>query len=122
MTEKYTSRNERDPDVYKAGDFTSGKMSEIFKQCFIKDLAKINHKQHGMAYMIPEEIIRVLALVLFDKVPGGREYALVVSPKKGDFIKLHQDDQMHAIEDFYNEEFDSWFGLVCHICTPLCSK
>ena len=40
---------------FKAGDFTSGKMSEIFKHCFTEESTTvINHKQHGKLFMIPE--------------------------------------------------------------------
>lgn len=40
---------------FKAGDFTSGKMGEIFKHCFTEVKSTvINHKQHGRLTMIPE--------------------------------------------------------------------
>jgi hypothetical protein len=47
---------------FKAGDFTSGKMGEIFKTCYMGGLAIINHKQFGNAYLIPEDEIRLMAL------------------------------------------------------------
>lgn len=31
-----------------------GKMGEIFKQCYFRDIAIINHKQFGKSYMIPD--------------------------------------------------------------------
>ena len=41
---------------YKAGDFTSGKMGEIFKSVFMDSRTTvINHKQFGDCYIIPKE-------------------------------------------------------------------
>jgi hypothetical protein len=53
-------------DRYKAGDFTSGKMGEIFKNCFMDSrTVVINHKVFGDCYMIPEgDIKRVSNFVL----------------------------------------------------------
>lgn len=43
-------------NTYKAGDFTSGKMGQIFKDVFFdNNTTVINHKQFGECYMIPKE-------------------------------------------------------------------
>lgn len=100
---------------YRAGDFTSGKMGEIFKQCYLKDIAVINHKQFGKAYLMPEEIVRVCVLNILLKQKGfGRYIKGIVSKDSGeqDFLQQHEKYQMHSIEDYFEEEFESWFSVL----------
>ena len=41
--------------IFKAGDFTSGKMGQIFKEAFMGlETTTINHKQFGDCYLIPK--------------------------------------------------------------------
>ena len=58
-------KEESERYTYKAGDFSSGKMGKIFKQCFTEDKVIINHKQFGRAYMISEDIIATQVILLF---------------------------------------------------------
>jgi len=105
-------------DEFKAGDFTSGKMGEIFKSCFIKDMAVINHKQFGKAYMIPEEIVRVVVINLLSKHNEFYKYSKGICGRNSDiqaFMKLEAKAQMHYIEDFYETEFDTWFEIITAI-------
>lgn len=103
---------------FKAGDFTSGKMGEIFKSCFIKDLAIINHKQFGRAYMVPEEIIAVGALAALEKNCNFQRFSKGLCGKDSsyeDFLKENRETQMHHIEDFFETEFDSWLDVLMMI-------
>ena len=105
---------------FKAGDFTSGKMSEIFKECYINDTAVINHKQFGVSYLVPEDLIRVQCLLFLQSDPKFVEFQrfAVGDPvlKKGkesqEFSKLPKEDQMHWIEDFFEEEVDTWLEVI----------
>ena len=100
---------------FKAGDFTSGKMGEIFKECFLQDVAVINHKQFGKAYMIPESIVRTMVLNILEKRNHFKEYAKGWEHKDStfqDFLKLDENEQMHVIQDYYSDHFGSWFEVI----------
>jgi len=100
---------------FKAGDFTSGKMGEIFKECFLRDVAVINHKQFGKAYMIPESIVRTMVLNILEKRNHFKEYAKGWESKEAtfqDFLKLDEGEQMHVIQDYYSDHFGSWFEVM----------
>jgi hypothetical protein len=100
---------------YRAGDFTSGKMSEIFKECYLKDIAVINHKQFGKSYLVPEEIIRVCVLNILLKQKGFIRYIKgIVDKDSGEHEFLQQDIkfQMHFIEDYFEDEFETWFSVL----------
>ena len=100
---------------FKAGDFTSGKMGEIFKECFLHDMAVINHKQFGKAYMIPENIVRSMVLNILEKRSHFKEYTKGWEHKDAtfqDFLKLDEDEQMHAIQDYHSDHFSSWFEVM----------
>ena len=107
-------------DIYKAGDFTSGKMGQIFKNCFKKDFVVINHKQFGNAYLVDESIIRTMAVDrLQDKELFVKYQEFCTGWNKESkhnsyrlFGLLHEDDQKHFIEDFFEEEFHSWFEIL----------
>jgi hypothetical protein len=103
--------------VFKAGDFTSGKMSEIFKECFFKDIAHINHKQFGDAYLIPSETLRVLAIELFSKTKKGREFMVHAGNDDSGqgFLQLHEEDQLHHIDDFFHEGIEDWLTAITYI-------
>lgn len=45
---------------YKAGDFTNGKMSEIFKNSFENPSTKITHKQLGDFHLVSDKAMKVL--------------------------------------------------------------
>jgi hypothetical protein len=104
---------------FKAGDFTSGKMGEIFKDCFFKDIAIINHKQFGRAYMIPECKVKEAVLLALHLAPKFAEYEIYcTSDVKGKdtaqrkFAELDNDVQIHMIEDFFEDEFENWFEIL----------
>lgn len=98
-------------DIFKAGDFTSGKMSEIFKKCFIEDLAVINHKQFGKAYMIPEETLAVSVKVILENNESFSKYMKYADPN-GDFWINEDEFIFHAISDYYNDHADNWLEVL----------
>lgn len=60
--------------MYKAGDFTNGKMNEIFKSANGMDGALISHKQHGNFVLISEDRLHSLAqLILESRYMCGSE-------------------------------------------------
>ena len=107
-------------DTYKAGDFTSGKMGEIFRNCFNKDHVIINHKQFGNSYLVDEKIIQTMAVSMLHQNSDFLEYQKSCTGWNEDskyspyrlFGLLDMESQMHFIEDFYEEEFDSWFEIL----------
>jgi|TARA_R110000744_G_scaffold293749_1_gene404027 hypothetical protein len=100
---------------YRAGDFTSGKMGEIFKQCYLRDMAVINHKQFGKAYLMPEEIVRTCVLNILLKQKGFIGYIKGIVDKNSgeqEFLQQHEKFQLHAIEDYFEDEFQNWFSVL----------
>ena len=61
--------------TFKAGDFTSGKMGEIFKHCFQdKKTTIISHKQFGELAMIPESYIEFMVIKSLRQNEHFREF------------------------------------------------
>ena len=70
--------------MYKAGDFTNGKMNEIFKKSFkagesssYDSSVEINHKQLGSFYLASESALLLPALIMLGGVDGFNGYAEV---------------------------------------------
>ena len=105
---------------FKAGDFTSGKMNEIFKECYLNDTAVINHKQFGVSYLVPEDLIRVQCLMFLQADHRFTEFERFAIGDTGlenkmadqEFSKLAKKDQLHWIEDFFEEEVDTWMEVM----------
>ena len=56
---------------FKAGDFTSGKMGEIFQTSFMSNkVAIIKHKQFGRAVLVPESDLMQLVNFIFYSFTG----------------------------------------------------
>ena len=56
--------------IYKAGDFTNGKMNDIFKEAFGCGSASINHKQFGSFYLVNGYSNEMLARRIYAKIAG----------------------------------------------------
>ena len=100
---------------FKAGDFTSGKMGEIFRECFIKDGVVISHKQFGKAYLIPEDIIHAIVLFKLEKNAEFNEFASFRDSKDGtfkDYLSLESDLQMRVIQAYFSNDFEYWFDVL----------
>ena len=68
--------------MYKAGDFTNGKMNEIFKKSFkcgessrYDSSVKINHKQLGCFHLISDNGLLLPTLIMLGGVDGFYSYA-----------------------------------------------
>ena len=68
--------------MYKAGDFTNGKMNEIFKTCFkagesssYDSGVKIEHKQLGGFYLVSESGLLLPTIIMLGGVHGFNDYA-----------------------------------------------
>ena len=100
---------------FKAGDFTSGKMGEIFKECYFNSATIINHKQFGKSYMIPVDMIRIIVLNITSKRPNFKDFAdgfLFKGSTIQDIGNLDQEKQLMAMCEFYEEDFDTWFEML----------
>lgn len=79
---------------YKAGDFTSGKMGEIFKSVFMEPYTTvINHKQFGDCYIIPKNRMKDavnFALSSFLGIELKDEGERIVLDLEGDIALLEQ--------------------------------
>lgn len=108
---------------FKAGDFTGGKMGEIFRTCCFQDLAIINHKQMGRIYMMPEDLVRTITLnLIFNKSTGGRFYPDFVNYIKdalrisaADFKAMKSHDQLRVVSSFCDDEFKNWLEALTAI-------
>lgn len=94
--------------TYKAGDFTSGKMNEIFKQAY-NSCSVIRHKQFGDFYMLPESFVADIATHIF--VSNHEDYYLTLQTGKA-FDLLNEDVRKETIEGFYVEAFDNWWEIL----------
>lgn len=102
---------------FKAGDFTSGKMADIFKACYIRDIAVISHKQFGESYMIPSEFFRVLAKKHLLKNPRFKEFSDMNFGSAQAFLQAEDSHCFEEIEEYFGGEIDidNWFDVLNHI-------
>ena len=106
-------------NTYKAGDFTSGKMGDIFRNCFRDDYVIITHKQFGRSYLVDEDIIKSMAITKlqldskfvkhYQFYTGGLETA---EPEPKDFRLMCDEVQMQCIRDFYEGHISNWFEVL----------
>ena len=115
--------------MYKAGDFTNGKMNEIFKKASICNPAKtssknvvgvnIEHKQFGLLSLIHQEIFAVKSLIVYSSLTGANmEEEFMV-----DGVEMSDDQQKEKVNKFlsgfkveYKHEWvDIFFVLVSMI-------
>ena len=100
---------------FKAGDFTSGKMGDIFKSCHHSlDLVFVDHKQFGAANLIPEEYI---AFIVVRALKDNTHFkGFIESECDGlsflGFTELTYDDAFNVINDYLCEGFSSWFDVM----------
>ena len=100
---------------YKAGDFTSGKMGEIFKKCFTDDVCVISHKQFGTMYLINEDPIRVLAIDLLTKSWGFDEYMNYNEYTLDGIMKMSEEDQFTLASCYFELDFNNWIEVIFHL-------
>ncbi|MCP4267999.1 MAG: hypothetical protein GY777_20915 [Candidatus Brocadiaceae bacterium] len=97
---------------FKAGDFTSGKMAEIFKTCCFQDLAIINHKQFGKIYMIPEELIAAMTINAFIASPKGIEFIEFKCGSMDNFKEKTREDQLMLIGSEDWDTYNNWLEAL----------
>ena len=100
---------------FKAGDFTSGKMADIFKACYMRDIAIISHKQFGKSYMIPEEFFRNMSINLLMKNKKFKEFAIMNLGSEQDFMQSGDVVLFEEIGEFFGGLIiDHWFDVLPH--------
>jgi|GEM_PF-6340321 len=106
-------------NIYKAGDFTSGKMGEIYKNCFRDDYVVITHKQFGSMYLVDEEIIKTMAIRrLLINGEFERHYQFytgeleIAESEPKNFWLMCDETQMQCIRDFYEGHINNWFEVL----------
>jgi len=119
---KYFKETRYDFDAvktFKAGDFTKGKMSNIFSECFHGQAAcaRISHNQHGDAYLMPVYIIKLIALSIAGNDDRLSEYILCASDHKElsmleASMDMHDDYLIHVIGDHFETELNSWHEVL----------
>ena len=110
--------------TFKAGDFTKGKMKDIFINCYQGDVdcVRIRHESFGDSYLIPVNTAKVMCLG-----------AALKDESLSKYIGLHKDDEsksilefsmenetdyiMHLFCDYFEIEFMSWFELLIFMTT-----
>lgn len=100
---------------FKAGDFTSGKMNEIFKNSFSGSPVTITHKQLGTFILVDENSIRMDVIRILEK-SGVKIERTVKSP-----LDLKHEVEHYAscnsktkqnIDDYF---FKDWISLLRNI-------
>ena len=104
-------------NIFKAGDFTSGKMGDIFKQCYLHDIAIIRHKQFGESYMIPTDLFRALAKSELLKIEKFREFADMNFGSQQAFFDAYDDHCFEEITEYFGGELDclDWFIILSYV-------
>lgn len=99
---------------YKAGDFTSGKMGEIFKKCHQSlDLVYIDHKQFGAANLISEEYIAFIVCRSVGLNEKFKKFYFEEYSGTGiEFVDLNYEMAFNVINDFLCDGFASWFDMM----------
>jgi hypothetical protein len=98
---------------FKAGDFTSGKMGEIFKECFFRDVVVINHKQFGKAYMMPDDLVKAMVFNILEKRPTFVEFVSTGDNTITDFFLLEDEKQLSVVSSYFTDDFHGcWFEVL----------
>jgi hypothetical protein len=105
--------------TYKAGDFTSGKMGKIFKQCFSEDKVIINHKQFGRFYMVSEDIFANDTLITFlDKCGVEKPYKnhpLLSCDRELQFALIDKSIQENNPDKWCETTANDWCDLLAMV-------
>ena len=100
---------------FKAGDFTSGKMGEIFKTCHMDKLAVITHKQFGTAYLVPEDEIRLMALDklrAFDVSGNNMNHACGTVESVKEFVSSLTSQNAQTYNEIKDLKLDTWLDVL----------
>lgn len=103
-------------NIFKAGDFTSGKMADIFKKCYMNDIAIIDHKQFGRSYMIPVEFFRALAKNEMLQLKSFVEFVEINFGSVDAFNLADDEHCFKEIKEYFGGEVeaDNWFSILAH--------
>tara|TARA_R110002020_G_scaffold318054_1_gene533653 strand:- start:456 stop:833 length:378 start_codon:yes stop_codon:yes gene_type:complete len=104
--------------TFKAGDFTSGKMGEIFKSCYIEDgITTISHKQFGLSYLIPEQYVKFVCIHIIKQDKGildllKEDHSISVV---NEFLTGDSNDGLEFISNYFMVDLDTWFEVLVNI-------
>lgn len=92
--------------MYKAGDFTNGKMNEIFKKCGAECAVKVSHKQFGDTFLLSEDFVADSAIKM-----------LLSNSKFNDFyrdslVDLSRDEQLQEVSEYFGINFCDWGNML----------
>ncbi len=136
--------------MYKAGDFTNGKMNEIFKSSFKRGESpvydsgvKIDHKQLGGFYLVSEGGLLLPTLIMLNGVDGLHGYIEPFMNKHNELLKGDDTsrlltvasylssvpvvDLLDMVNDFFNKDCEDDFkcnfsNLFCLLNYLVCEK
>ncbi len=136
--------------MYKAGDFTNGKMNEIFKKSFkcgeqanYDSSVKIKHKQLGGFHLISDGGLLLPTLIMLGGAEGFYGYAGLFMEKHNDLLEegdpskfssvttyvssLSAPDLLSVANGFFNKDCDDEFvfnfsDLFCLLNYLVCEK
>ena len=101
--------------MYKAGDFTNGKMNEIFKTAYHSGLTQVNHKQFGKFTMVSEECAADMVMMIMLQDP---DFAIQYDKIYGmdtPLLDLCREDQLQAVSDHCWQSANCWAEMLHHI-------
>ncbi len=127
--------------MYKAGDFTNGKMNEIFKKATVRNQQDqrsvkkafisgpiINHKQLGDFVLIDKELFAIKSAILHEAITGVKIEEFYT--KHGDGDDDSNERQLKAVNDIllpcgYDEVIDwndAYFALADRLSLIVCNS
>ena len=94
---------------FKAGDFTSGKMGDIYKECYRNELAVINHKQFGKAYLIPEQFLCELVVNNLHKNKKFKTFIKGIKiNNENEFFDNDSEELLLIVESYFKVKLSNW--------------
>ena len=123
--------------MYKAGDFTNGKMNEIFKQASQRLVAErydlgdnsygsfISHKQFGDFILVSDDLLAVKCSSLYATITGGTIEGFY--DEYGDGTFMANENQLHAVNHllfpcgYDHKKPVSWSNAYFMLSDRLCS-
>lgn len=127
--------------MYKAGDFTNGKMNEIFKNSFKSGEAsiydssvEIDHKQLGRFYLVSEGGLLLPTLIMLNGVDGLHGYIEPFMNEHNELLKgddtsrfltvasylssISVVDLLNVVNGFFNKDCED--DLKCNFSNLFC--
>ena len=101
--------------MYKAGDFTNGKMNEIFKTAYDRGLSQVSHKQFGKFSLVSEDFAADMVMMIMLQAPDFAMQYDKIHGRDTPLLDLCRDGQLQAVRDHCWQSANCWVEMLSHI-------